>query len=116
VQEPSSSGNGNGNGNGNGFSFDPALLDGLAGKIGDAYDDMAGAIGEFTDQEPDSPDDLGSEVSAQWKKWHPTFEQELSALKEAIGGMITKILSAGTLYETVERINQSIAQSVGADR
>jgi len=101
---------------GYGFSFDPALLDGLAGKIGDAYDGAVGAISQFTDQAPDSPDELGSDIAAEWKKWQPLFEQELSALKEAIGQMISKILSAGMVYETAERVNQAAAQSVGADQ
>jgi hypothetical protein len=113
VQEPTSSG-GAPSSSGYGFSFDPALLGGLAGKIGDAYDGVVGAISQFTDQAPDSPDDLGSEVSGQWEKWHPTFEQELSALKEAVGGMISKILSTGTNYETAERVNQAAAQHAGS--
>lgn len=80
-----------------------------------AYDNVFSAISQFNDQAPDSPDDLGSEVAAQWEKWHSTFDQELSALKEAIGAMINKILAAGTTYEAAERINQANARSVKAE-
>lgn len=114
MQEPSSSGSGSGSASEYGFSVDPALLAGLAGKVGDVYDGVFTAVNQFTDQAPDPPGDLGSEVADQWKKWQPTFEQELTALKDAVGGMISKILSTGTNYETAERVNQAAAQSAGA--
>lgn len=48
------------------------------------------------------------------QNWHPAFDQELGALKEALGQMISKILSTGARYQATEAANQSAAQRVGA--
>jgi hypothetical protein len=87
-----------------GFSVDPAHLAGVAGQLGQAFDDLSTAITQYGSGSATLAD-FGSEVASGWSNFDGAWAQELNILGLALTEMIRKVSKTAVGYSTAEVVN-----------
>jgi len=101
---------------GTGFQVDPEELSGVAGRLGQAYDDFTTAITDFHGLECYCAGMFGdSNVGAAWVAVNSAWAEELTAAGAALAELIHKVSTTAQLYqETEASITATIAASITA--
>jgi hypothetical protein len=97
-------GSGSSSGGSDGFSVDPASLDGAAGQLGRAYDDLGVAMRVY-DADSDQPGtafgDFG--VPDAWVAFDADWALELKTTHTALAELIRKVEQTSRNYRTADQ-------------
>ncbi|HEV2639858.1 MAG TPA: hypothetical protein VGX23_32295 [Actinocrinis sp.] len=90
-------------GSGSGYQVDPASLAGVAGQIGQAYDDYNTVIVDYLGSACYSEGIFGDPgVGQAWTAFNSAWGDELSVTSEALGEAAQKISAALQQYQSAE--------------
>jgi hypothetical protein len=98
--------------NDDGFFVDPAHLQGVAGQIGAAYDDVWTGTTQFSGDYPSSGD-FGAPVADAWSFFDSQWAEELQTFGVAITEMITKVQAAGAGYAKADARTAGAVKDMG---
>ncbi|WP_216892535.1 WXG100 family type VII secretion target [Nocardia alni] len=86
--------------NGTQFKVDPATLNGAAGRIGAAYDEVNTTLGALTESGTPSAD-FGAVLSAH-DRFAAAWLPETSVFLSALGETVQKLLDSAQLYQETD--------------
>jgi uncharacterized protein YukE len=95
-----------------GFSVDPAHLQGVAGQIANAIDDLSTEITQFGGDHSDVAE-FGTPVAEAWSNFAGAWAQELQTFGLALTEMSTKVEAAGADYAKADAKTADEVKNVG---
>jgi hypothetical protein len=90
-------------GGGDGFAVDPAQLSGVAGQLGEAYDDFNRAITDYSGNACYSQSDFGDfGMGSAWSNFDGAWAGEMNVLDSALAELIQKVKLTNINYRDNE--------------